>query len=74
MSMLNIVGQQITSLTAYNEYITDVIIATIVYLSAFSLVIKLWLSGRKKRKAQAAAAPVPAPAGDGKAEKGGEDA
>ena len=65
MSMLNIVGQQITSLTAYNEYITDVIIATIVYLSAFSLVIKLWLSGRKKRKAQAAAAPVPAPAGDG---------
>ena len=73
MSMLNIVGQQITSLTAYNEYITDVIIATIVYLSAFSLVIKLWLSGRKKRKAQAAA-PVPAPAGDGKAEKGGEDA
>lgn len=50
------------------------IIATIVYLSAFSLVIKLWLSGRKKRKAQAAAAPVPAPAGDGKAEKGGEDA
>ena len=49
------------------------IIATIVYLSAFSLVIKLWLSGRKKRKAQAAA-PVPAPAGDGKAEKGGEDA
>lgn len=53
MSMLDIVGQQITNLTAYNEYITDVIIATIVYLSAFSLVIKMLLSGRKKRKAVA---------------------
>ncbi len=53
MSMLDIVGQQITNLTAYNEYITDVIIATIVYLSAFSLVIKMLLSGRKKRRAAA---------------------
>jgi simple sugar transport system permease protein len=51
MSMLDIVGLQITNLTAYNEYITDVIIAVIVYLSAFSLVIKMWLGGRKKRKA-----------------------
>lgn len=50
MSMLNIVGQQLTNLTAYNEYITDVIIAVIVYLSAFSLVIRMWLSGRKKNK------------------------
>ena len=74
MAYLTISGSQLSTFTAYNEYITDVIIATIVYLSAFSLVIKLWLSGRKKRKAQAAAAPVPAPAGDGKAEKGGEDA
>ena len=40
MSMLDIVGLQMTNLTAYNEYITDVIIATIVYLSAFTLVIK----------------------------------
>ena len=65
MSMLDIVGLQLTNLTAYNEYITDVIIAVIVYLSAFSLVIKLWLSGRgKKHKAapaEAAAAPAPAP-------------
>ena len=44
MSMLDIVGLQLTNLTAYNEYITDVIIAVIVYLSAFSLVIKTWLS------------------------------
>ena len=48
MSMLDISGLQLTNLTAYNEYITDVIIAVIVYLSAFSLVIKLWLGGKKK--------------------------
>ena len=53
MSMLNIVGLQLTNLTAYNEYITDVIIATIVYLSAFSLVIKMLIGGRKKHKATA---------------------
>jgi simple sugar transport system permease protein len=58
MSMLDIVGLQITNLTAYNEYITDVIIAVIVYLSAFSLVIRMWLGGRKKHK-QAAAAAAP---------------
>jgi len=80
MSMLNIAGQQLTNLTGYNEYITDVIIATIVYLSAFSLVIKMMLAGRQKHKAAAVADPasVPAedsgPASDGKAEKGGEDA
>lgn len=50
MAMLDIVGLQLTNLTAYNEYITDVIIAVIVYLSAFSLVIRMWLSGRKKQK------------------------
>ena len=50
MAMLDIVGLQLTKLTAYNEYITDVIIAVIVYLSAFSLVIRMWLSGRKKDK------------------------
>lgn len=52
MSMLEVIGSQITFLTKYNEFITDVIIAVIVYLSAFSLVIKMWISGRgKKRKA-----------------------
>lgn len=51
MSMLDISGLQLTNLTAYNEYITDVIIAVIVYLSAFSLVIKLWLGGRRKKQA-----------------------
>lgn len=54
MSMLDIVGLQLTKLTAYNEYITDVIIAVIVYLSAFSLVIKMFISRRRKRKTAAA--------------------
>ena len=50
MSMLDIAGLQLTNLTAYNEYITDVIIAVIVYLAAFSLVIKMLLSGKRKKK------------------------
>ena len=50
MAMLNIVGQQLTTLTAYNEYITDVVIAVIVYLSAFSLVIQMWLSRKRSKK------------------------
>ena len=51
MSMLDIAGLQLTNLTAYNEYITDVIIAVIVYLAAFSLVIKMWLSGKRRKRA-----------------------
>ena len=65
MSMLDIVGQQLTNLTAYNEYITDVIISVIVYLSAFSLVIRMALGRHGKT------------AGGGKRteeEKGGEGA
>ena len=50
MSMLNIAGLQLKNLTSYNEYITDVIIAVIVYLSAFALVVKLWLGERKKKQ------------------------
>ena len=53
MSMLDIAGLQLTNLTAYNEYITDVIIAVIVYLSAFSLMIKMWLGGRQKKASSA---------------------
>ena len=52
MAMLDIVGQNLTGFTAYNEYITDVIIAVIVYLSAFSLVIRSLISGRGKKKAE----------------------
>lgn len=82
MSMLNIVGLQLTNLTAYNEYITDVIISVIVYLSAFSLVIKMMLGARKKGKPKPAAQPDPAGssgedgnmAAEASVEKGGEQA
>lgn len=50
MAMLDIVGMQLTNLTAYNEYITDVIISVIVYLSAFSLVIRMMLVNIRKRR------------------------
>ena len=50
MSMLNVAGTQLKSLTAYNEYISDIIIAIIVYLSAFSMLIKQMLNGRDKKK------------------------
>lgn len=68
MSMLDIAGLQLTNLTAYNEYITDVIIAVIVYLSAFSLIIKMWLSGRKKNRKTAETVPAAPPAGETEAE------
>ena len=78
MSMLDIVGLQLTNLTAYNEYITDVIISIIVYLSAFSLVIKLLISGGHRRHKKAAAVPPAGgagpKAGDRTTEKGGEQA
>ena len=51
MSMLQVIGSQVTFLTPFNEYITDVIIAVIVYLSAFSLVIRMWISGNGKKRA-----------------------
>ena len=50
MSMLDICGLQLTNLTGYNEYITDVIIAVIVYLAAFSLVIKMMIANIGKKK------------------------
>ena len=58
MAMLDIVGQNLTGFTAYNEYITDVIIAVIVYLSAFSLVIRMWLTGKKKKEKTQAVQPA----------------
>lgn len=70
MAMLNIVGQQLTGYTAYNEYITDVIISVIVYLSAFSLVIRMMLTAKRKA-GTSGAAPKPA---SGNQEKGGEKA
>lgn len=49
MSMLNISGLQLKYLTAYNEYISDIIIAVIVYLSAFSMLFQTVLSKKIKR-------------------------
>ncbi|HIS14884.1 MAG TPA: ABC transporter permease [Candidatus Scatomorpha merdavium] len=82
MSMLDIAGQQLTSLTPYNEYLTDVIIAVIVYLSAFSLVIKMLITGKKTRKAMEAIPKLgyepqpkkeePQPAAAAETEKGGD--
>ena len=81
MSMLDISGLQLTNLTAYNEYITNVIIAVIVYLSAFSLVIKMWIGKLGKKKddgADANAEPAPAaasaPAGAQAETEKGDDA
>ena len=71
MAMLNIVGQQLTGFTAYNEYITDVIISVIVYLSAFSLVIRMLLTRKKKAGDSNANAEPQKPAAE---EKGGEEA
>ena len=75
MAMLDIVGQNLTGYTAYNEYITDVIIAVIVYLSAFSLLIRMMLTGKRKARTNVNAEP-PAPAGDpgtdDSTQKGGE--
>ncbi len=72
MAMLKIVGQNLTGYTAYNEYITDVIIGVIVYLSAFSLVIRMLLDG-KKRSSTVTTAPVPkTEVTDGEDQKGGD--
>ena len=75
MAMLDIVGQQLTGMTAYNEYITDVIIAVIVYLSAFSLVIRSMLSKKKNPgAANANAEPVDANKENNQTKEGGEQA
>jgi len=50
MSSLGVSGQQLKDLTAYNEYVTDIIIALIVYLSAFSFVIGQLVFAKRKRE------------------------
>lgn len=54
MAYINIAGEQIRGATAYNKYISDLIVAIIIYLSAFSLLFKDILSGKifAKKKAQ----------------------
>ena len=77
MAMLDIVGQNLTGYTAYNEYITDVIIAVIVYLSAFSLVIRMLLKRNRtvaKTNVNAEPAPTEEPKSEDAEQKGGENA
>ena len=77
MAMLDVVGQNLTGYTAYNEYITDVIIAVIVYLSAFSLVIRMLLKRNKtvaKTNVNAEPAPAEEPKTEDAEQKGGENA
>ena len=76
MSMLDIIGLQLTNLTAYNEYITDVIIAAIVYLSAFALVIRMMIAPKKKRSAEpeTEGAVTAEKADNSDTEKGGDEA
>lgn len=50
MSYLNISGSQLSSLTVFNEYNADIIIAVIVYLCAFSKFFHDILTDRKRRK------------------------
>ena len=74
MSMLNVVGMQLSYFTAYNEYITSIIIAIIVYLSAFALVIRMLFEGQKKKRPAANAnTEVPKP-DEAKNGKGGDQA
>lgn len=48
ISLLDVNGMQLKYMTPYNEYITSIITAIIVYFSAFSLLFKQVLSGKIK--------------------------
>lgn len=50
MSYLEFSGQQLKTLTPFNEHLADIIIAFIVYFSAFSLVLKQYLSSKAQMK------------------------
>lgn len=51
MAYLTISGSQLSNFTPYNEYMASIIVAVIVYLSAFSLFFKGLLDKKKKRNA-----------------------
>ena len=48
LSLLDVNGMQLKYMTSYNEYITSIITAIIVYFSAFSLLFKQILEGKIK--------------------------
>lgn len=56
MSFISISGTQLSNLTAYNEYIANIIVAVIVYFSAFSLFFKLLISKKRKKDDEPTAA------------------
>ena len=58
MSALSIAGQQLKNFTAYSEYVTDIIIAVIVYISAFSLILRNLLSRKRQAKESTTTFPV----------------
>ena len=69
MSSLSVIGTKLGNVTNYNEHITSVIIAVIVYLSAFSLLIKRWLTNwfkKSEEKQQNKKAAPPKPKGKDK--------
>lgn len=49
MAYLTISGNQLSAFTPYNEYMASIIVAVIVYLSAFSLFFKGLIDKKKKR-------------------------
>ena len=51
LSALNIAGVQLKGYTAYNEHVIDIIIGVIVYLSAFSFLIRQWIVRKSEKKA-----------------------
>jgi ABC-type uncharacterized transport system permease subunit len=65
MSMLDVSGLQLKYLTAYNEYISAIIVAVIVYLSAFSMLFKTVLSKKIKKRTGNVNEDAPAPAAAG---------
>ena len=48
ISLLDVNGMQLKYMTSYNEYITSIITAVIVYFSAFRLLFKQLLEGKIK--------------------------
>lgn len=62
-------GYNLAGFTAYNEYVSDLIIAVIIYFAGFSKLIKDMLSRRKAKAAAASAANTPLPVNEEKKEE-----
>ena len=69
MAYLTISGSQLSTFTAYNEYIANIIIAVIVYLSAFTLFFKGLMDKKKTAPGRSGDAPAPAAETAGKGTK-----